>query len=139
MRKWVGFLVAMVMPCIALATLLFVLESRGEGLLAFMTFLPLSVLFGLVISLPATLIFGLPLFWFFRRYAWNQWWQYLLGGTLAGLVTGLILSLSGAVLFGVLGALAALSLWFVLFASRQSLAVVAGLMMVILLAIGLLR
>jgi len=36
------------------------------------------------ITATAALLFGVPLFIVFRRYGWWQFWQYLIGGAVAG-------------------------------------------------------
>lgn len=138
-RACAGFLVAMVMPCVVAGTLIFALESPDEGLLAFMAWLLFSVAVGIEVSLPATLVLGLPLFWLYRRFGWNRWWQYFFGGALAGLAMGLIFFSAEGAVAGVFGGIAALSLWFVLFASRRASSAAASAVIVGLLAIGLFR
>lgn len=40
-------------------------------------------------TIPITVVIGIPLFFIFRKKAWWRWWQFALGGVLAGLVASL--------------------------------------------------
>jgi hypothetical protein len=49
--------------------------------------------YGFIITLPASLVLGGPLFYVFHRFAWLRWWQVALGGALIGLAAALLLPL----------------------------------------------
>ena len=57
--------------------------------LAALILLPLAAaVVGLLVSVPAIAIGGLPLYWVYRRLGWTAWPGYALGGALIGAVAG---------------------------------------------------
>jgi hypothetical protein len=48
---------------------------------------------GAIFAYPAALVFGLPLFVFFRKYRWLSWWQVSAGGLLVGVLATLTMAL----------------------------------------------
>ena len=50
------------------------------------------VLYATAFSYPATMIFGLPAYFLFRRLNWFRFWQVVLGGACLGLLASLLFS-----------------------------------------------
>ena len=77
--------------------------------------------YGFLITVPASLVLGGPLFFVFYRLAWLRWWQVGLGGALIGLAAALVLPHTNggfiwykfATLSVPLGFLSGLAFWFV--------------------------
>ena len=75
---------------------------------------------GALVAYPAMLLFGIPLFYLFRKRGWLTWWQVASGGILAGALSMLAFALyvgtvSGAfeyvVLFCGVGLCSGLAFW----------------------------
>jgi hypothetical protein len=84
-RIVLAFLVAPLVPVLLLA-LVDLIGSSGAA-----SHSGNGALFALVVFVfvyPATAILGIPVYLYFRRKGWHQWWRVLLGGACIGLAPG---------------------------------------------------
>ena len=89
-----------------------------------------------MVTVPAAVIFGIPLIAWFLRSRWFQWWAHALAGFAVGLICGLVLFALFAVggppplfipLFAAFGVAATSAYWLVAFGGRRAWTVTAGL------------
>jgi len=149
-RLTVGFLLAACMPGLVWASATALYELNTTDLFTFLSELVTLVGFSLLVTGPATVLFGIPAYLFYQGRGWKSWWSYGLGGALIGwgfavLFTILILPslhFSFSILLlgaadAVFGAVSALTLWLSLYARARVLPMMFGLFCLGLLVIGL--
>jgi len=107
----VGFLVAPLVPAVALALFSPVSGGDAEGIIGG------AVLF-YVFALLFTGLFGVPAFFVLLRFKLVSWWSSAVGGAAIGAIVAVAISSgamagTGLLVYAALGALAAVVFWFI--------------------------
>ena len=96
-----------------------------------------------LLTLPATVFLGVPLFFLFRWRGWASWQAFALGGATIGLLIGAVLAdLTFIAIAMISGTAAALTLWVCAFGGRKAIRLCGmgfGVIVALVLGVPLLR
>ena len=142
-RVMLGFVLAPIVPGFVIVPLLSIATGEGTGLGEIFEVLAGWTMMAAFLTVPATLLLGVPLFFVFRWRGWVGWRAFAWGGAAVGLLAGGFLAapflIAGAVLSGTVGAL---TLWVCAFGDRKAVRLcgaVLGLLLALVLGAAVLR